>query len=96
MDNMLLVVLDALVGGVILWFAAKVTSVDLNLKETVTAAGAAAVVSLVPTVGWILSIVVLFALLKKFSQANIWPDLILMVIVSRLVAFLAIMAMGGL
>lgn len=96
MDNMLLVVLDALVGGVILWLSAKITSVDLALKETVIAAGAAAIVSLVPTVGWILSIVVLFALLKKFSQANIWPDLILMVIVSRLVAFAAIMAMGGL
>ena len=96
MDNMLLVVLDALVGGVILWLSAKITSVDLALKETVIAAGAAAIVSLVPTVGWILSIVVLFALLKKFSQANIWPDLSLMVIVSRLVAFAAIMAMGGL
>ena len=96
MDNMLLVVLDALGGGVILWLSAKITSVDLALKETVIAAGAAAIVSLVPTVGWILSIVVLFALLKKFSQANIWPDLILMVIVSRLVAFAAIMAMGGL
>ena len=96
MDNMLLVVLDALVGGVILWLSAKITSVDLALKETVIAAGAAAIVSLVPTVGWILSIVVLFALLKKLSQANIWPDLILMVIVSRLVAFAAIMAMGGL
>lgn len=96
MDNMLLVVLDALVGGLILWLSAKIASVDLALKETVIAAGAAAIVSLVPTVGWILSIVVLFALLKKFSQANIWPDLILMVIVSRLVAFAAIMAMGGL
>lgn len=96
MDNMLLVVLDALVGGVILWLSAKITSVDLALKETVIAAGAAAIVSLVPTVGWILSIVLLFALLKNFSQANIWPDLILMVIVSRLVAFAAIMAMGGL
>lgn len=95
MDELVLVVLDALIGGVILWLAAKITSVDLVLRETVIAAGGAAIVSLIPTVGWVLSIVVLFVLLKKFSRANIWPDIILMVIVSRLVSFLALMAMGG-
>ncbi|MBS8233274.1 hypothetical protein DYI41_20360 [Marinobacter salarius] len=96
MDELVLVVLDALIGGVILWLAAKITSVDLGLGETVIAAGGAAAVSLVPTAGWILSIVVLFVLLKKFSRANIWPDIILMVIVGRLVSFLGLMAVGGL
>jgi hypothetical protein len=96
MDELVLVVLDALIGGVILWLAAKITSVDLGLGETVIAAGGAALVSLVPTAGWILSIVVLFVLLKKFSRANIWPDIILMVIVGRLVSFLGLMAVGGL
>ena len=96
MDELVLVVLDALIGGVILWLAAKITSVDLGLGETVIAAGGAAAVSLVPIAGWILSIVVLFVLLKKFSRANIWPDIILMVIVGRLVSFLGLMAVGGL
>ena len=96
MDELVLVVLDALIGGVILWLAPKITSVDLGLGETVIAAGGAAAVSLVPTAGWILSIVVLFVLLKKFSRANIWPDIILMVIVGRLVSFLGLMAVGGL
>ena len=95
MDELVLVVLDALIGGVVLWLAAKITSVDLVLREAVIAAGGAAIVALVPTEGWALSIVVLFVLLKKFSRANIWPDLILMVIVSRLVSFLAFMALGG-
>ncbi len=96
MDEVVYVVLDALIGGVILWLSAKITSVDLGLGETVIAAGGAAAVSLVPTVGWILSLAVLFLLLKKFSRANIWPDIILMVIVSRLVSFLALMTLGGL
>ncbi|MDN6318128.1 MAG: hypothetical protein L0J77_00015 [Marinobacter sp.] len=96
MDELVLVVLDALIGGVILWLAAKITSVDLGLGETVIAAGGAALVSLVPTAGWILSIVVLFVLLKKFSRASIWPDIILMVIVGRLVSFLGLIAVGGL
>lgn len=96
MDELVLVVLDALIGGVILWLAAKITSVGLSLGEAVIAAGGAAVVSMVPTAGWILSIVVLFVLLKKFSRASIWPDIILMVIVGRLVSFLGLMAVGGL
>ena len=95
MGELVLVVLDALIGGVILWLAAKITSVDLGLGETVIAAGGAALVSLVPTAGWILSIVVLFVLLKKFSRASIWPDIILMVIVGRLVSFLGLIAVGG-
>ncbi|MBD3654173.1 MULTISPECIES: hypothetical protein [Gammaproteobacteria] len=96
MGELLVVVLDALVGGVVLWLAAKITLVDLALSETVIAAGGAAAVALVPTIGWLLSLVVLFVLLKKFSRANIWPDIILMVIVSRLVSFVALMALGGL
>jgi len=96
MDELVVVVLDALIGGVVLWLAAKITSVDLALSETVIAAGGAAAVALVPTAGWILSIVVLFVLLKKFCKASIWPDIILMVIVGRLVSFVALMALGGL
>ena len=96
MGELLVVVLDALVGGVVLWLAAKITLVDLALSETVIAAGGAAAVALVPTIGWLLSLVVLFVLLKKFSRANIWLDIILMVIVSRLVSFVALMALGGL
>ena len=96
MGELLVVVLDALVGGVVLWLAAKITLVNLALSETVIAAGGAAAVALMPTIGWLLSLVVLFVLLKKFSRANIWPDIILMVIVSRLVSFVALMALGGL
>lgn len=65
MDELVVVVLDVLIGGVILWLAAKLTSVDLALSETVIAAGGAAVVSLVPTIGWGLSLIVLFVLLKS-------------------------------
>lgn len=96
MGGVVLLVLDVFIGGLILWLSAKITSVDLALRETVIAAAAAAAVALVPSVGWILSIVVLFVLLKKFSQANIWPDIILMVVISRLVTFVTIMALGGL
>ena len=51
MDELVVVVLDALIGGVVLWLAAKITSVDLALSETVIAAGGAAAVALVRSVG---------------------------------------------
>ena len=96
MEELIYVALDVVIGGVILWLAAKITSVNLTFVETLVAAGGAAVAVLVPAAGWILSIIVLFFLLKKFSRASIWPDIILMVIVSRLVSFVALMALGGL
>lgn len=96
MELLIYVVLDALIGGLFLWFAARITSVDLSFRETVAAAGGAALASLVPTIGWVLSLVVLFVLLKKFSQANIWPDILLMVIISRLVAFVVLLSLFGL
>ena len=96
MEAILYVILDAILGGLILWVASKITTVDLAIRETIIAAGAAALASLIPDLGWFLSIVILFYLLKKFSQADIWPDLLLMVIVSRGIAFLAILALGGL
>lgn len=96
MEEVVFLILDAVISGAILWIAARITSVDLSLGETVIAAGVAAAAALIPTAGWVLSLILLFALLKKFSGASIWPDIILMVIVSRLVSFLAVMALGGL
>lgn len=95
MEVLILVLLDALIGGAVLWLAAKITSVNLAFSEAAIAVGIAAVALLVPSVGWVLSIVVLFLLLKKFTRASIWPDIILMVIVSRLVSFVAYLALGG-
>lgn len=95
MEVFVLVLLDALVGGAVLWLAAKITLVNLAFSEAAIAAGVAAVALLVPSVGWILSVIVLFLILKKFTRASIWPDILLMVIVSRLVSFVAFLAFGG-
>lgn len=52
-------------------------------------------VSMVPVAGWFLSLVVMFALVKKFSRADIWPDIVLMVVVSYLVAFGAVVGLSA-
>ena len=95
MDEMLSVLLEALISGILLWIAAKLTSVQLTLPAAALTAGIAAVVSMVPVAGWFLSLVVMFALVKKFSRADIWPDIVLMVVVSYLVAFVAIIGLSA-
>lgn len=95
MEVILYIALDAILGGIALWIAAKITSVDISILQTVIAAGASALASMVPGFGWVLSVLILFFLLKQFSQANIWPDVLLMVIVGRLVSFVAVAALGG-
>jgi hypothetical protein len=83
-------IIEVVVGGVFLWLAANVTKVDLSFKEILICVFAASIVAFIPTVGWIASIILLFFLLKKFSSAEIWPDILLMVLVSRLFVFMAL------
>jgi len=94
-DLILAVLLDGLISGALIWVAGKITSVDIRFFEVVISVVAAAVVAIVasflalpPVVGWLSSVIVLFYLLKKYSQASIWPDLILMVLISKIVAML--------
>ncbi|MBN3562200.1 hypothetical protein [Aliamphritea spongicola] len=97
MDLLLSLLLDALFSGVALWLASKVLSVQLRFTEIVIAVFAASLVALlpVPILGWVLSLVVLFYLLKHFSDADVWPDLILLVLIGRLISFLAILFLVG-
>lgn len=96
MDEIVSILLEALISGIILWISAKLTSVPLTLTAAAVTAAAAAIVSMVPVAGWFLSLDVMLALVKKFSCADIWPDIILMVVVSYLVAFGAIVGLSGL
>jgi hypothetical protein len=87
-------VLNALFSGAILWVASRLTKVSLLFKEAVICAAASALVGLIPTVvGLILSIVVFFYILKYFTQADIWPDLILMVLVSKVVSMILVLVL---
>jgi hypothetical protein len=87
-------VLNALFSGAILWLASRITKVRLLFKEAVICAAASALVGLIPTfVGVILSIIVFFYVLKHFTQADIWPDLILMVLVSKVVSLLLVLVL---
>jgi hypothetical protein len=94
-DLLILLAIDTLIVGFVLWLAGLITSVDLSFSETVMAAAGSAIAGLVPAIGPFVAVIVLFYLLKRFSRANIWPDILLMVIVSRFLAFVALLALGG-
>ncbi|WP_428634509.1 hypothetical protein [Sedimenticola sp.] len=95
MELILFVLLDALVSGLILWVASKIAHEDLRYTEAVMVAVGASVVAVIPSIGWLLSIIVFFMLLKHFTQADIWPSLILLVLVAKLVSAVVVLALGG-
>ena len=67
-----------------MWLASKLTALPASLREIAIPAMAAALVALIPGFsGWLLSIVVLFGLLRRFTEAPLFPDIALMVVVSR-------------
>lgn len=78
------VLVKALINGGFLWFASKFTGDALGFLSALVVAMVAAACDQVPTVGWVLSIFVMFALLRKFTRSDIYPDLILLVLVSQL------------
>lgn len=97
MEILVFIALDIVFSGASLWVASKLVSVELNFVQVLIAVAAASVVAMlpIPVFGWLLSVVLLFFLLKRFSDANVWPDLILLVVVGRLVSFLALISLGG-
>ena len=96
MDYLIYFFVDSLVSAGIMFLACKLTSVIIEFKWLVVSVVAAALVSLIPSIGLLLSFIVLFWFLNQYSNAKIWPNLVFMVVVSRLItAFLVIPFLGG-
>lgn len=84
-----------LVTTVALWLAMKLTKEDGPFLGLLLAAFAASLVDLlpIPYFGWVLSLLVLLALISKFTTAEIWPDAVLIVVVAWGLAALANIAL---
>ena len=92
--DILIYVIAFIIGTAIstgcLWCGMKITKVDGPILGLLITAGASTLVGFFPYVGGIGSFIVMCFLLYKFTNADkIWPDVILMVIVSRIVAIFA-------
>jgi len=87
MDIVILFSVDIIVSGFALWLSAVLTGLQLSFKHALAAVILSTLVMLIPIIGWLLSILMLFYMLKHFSDANIWPDLILTVLFSKILYF---------
>lgn len=52
-------------------------------------AAVSSLAGLIPTVGWLISLIVMFVLIRKLTDANLWPDAVLMVAVAGLIGLLS-------
>ena len=66
-----------------LWVGMKFTGVRGSFIMLVLIAGISALFGLIPEVGWMVSLVVLFLLICKWTTADFFPDAVLMVIAAN-------------
>jgi len=84
----LYVLLNIIITGFAIFLAGKLTSVQIELGQAAICVAIASLLDLIPGVGWLISLIVFFFLLKKFTRVDVWPDLIILVIISKLISFL--------
>ncbi len=78
-----------------LWVAMKVTGVSGTFIAMLLIAAICAVVELIPYVGWIAAFILMFALIRRWTSAEIWPDAVLMVVVAWFVSTAASFLLAG-
>ena len=83
--------LQLYVLNVAMWLAAWLTALHATFFQTGMAMRGAALAGLLPGFsGWLLSIAVLFLLLRHFTEASMHADIVLMVVVSHIIRALLI------
>jgi len=79
-EGLVVFVVGAVCYGACLWVGVKLTGVRGTF---IAMALISAACGLVPTVGGVLSAVVMFILLARWTDAEFWPEAVLLVVVAR-------------
>lgn len=79
-------VIGVFVKALCLSIGAKLTGVGGNFFTMAVIAAISGAVTFIPVVGLILGIIIMFVLLVKWTGADFWPDAIILVVVSNIVA----------
>ncbi|MGF1910932.1 hypothetical protein L4C38_15975 [Vibrio kasasachensis] len=87
-------VMDAIITTCCMYIASKLSFVIIDFKSLLVIALLVSLVSLTPTVGWILGLILFVYLLNKAAHANI-SDCIWVVVFTKVVSFGVLMALGG-
>lgn len=88
LEYVLSFVIGAVVLAVCLWVGMTITSVKGTFYGLLVTVIAAALVGLIPVVGEYITVAVLFAGINQFTDAEFWPDAVLMVVVSWIIYLL--------
>ncbi len=81
-------VLSTLGSGCCLWAGMKLTGLDGTFLGMLVIGAVSTLLGFIPYVGPILAIIAMFVLIYKWTDANFWPDSVLMVLVARCVAIM--------
>lgn len=79
-----------------LWAGMKLTKVKGDFLAMLIIAAVSALFGLIPMVGWIIGTVVMYVLICKWTDAEFWPDAVLMVVVAEIVGIVCASSLGGL
>jgi hypothetical protein len=99
-DSVEVIVLGFLIGvfiyTAILWIAMRITGVHGQFIHLLLASLISGFVGLIPFAGWLLSLAVLLGLICYWTDANLFPDAVLMVIVAWGIRMLVVFYVLGL
>lgn len=89
----LMFVLSALFVGISLWLGARFVKVECTFPGMLLIAAATSLLSLIPVVGWIISLIALYFMLHKWTTAEFWPDSVILVVVAGVIRFVVGLAL---
>jgi hypothetical protein len=79
----------ALLSAGCLWAVTKLTGAAVPIVDLIIIAGLCSGLALLPTYGWLLATVIMSLLLTRATNADGWPDTVLMAVGSNVVWLLA-------
>lgn len=77
-------VLGTLVSAICLWGGMQITKVEGTFTAMLTIAAICTGLSFIPMAGGLISLVAMCVLISMMTDANFWPDTVLMVIVTKI------------
>ena len=83
MENLTSFLVIVFVSAGIVWVLGRMMLVNIDYKWLVVAIVASSVVSFIPYIGIFLSFAVLLWFIYEFSDAQLWPNIILLVLISK-------------
>jgi hypothetical protein len=94
LNCILIFAVSTLFIAISLWVGARLTKIEATFPGMLVVAAISSALYLIPGVGWLISLIALFFMLKRFTTADIWPDAVLLVVAASAIRFVAILLLA--